>query len=30
MEFKIEKGQAAGFDMRMKDDAVVATASRVP
>lgn len=28
MEFKIENGKATGFDMRMKDDAVIATATR--
>lgn len=28
MEFKIENGKATGFDMRMKDDAVIARASR--
>jgi hypothetical protein len=28
MEFKIENGKASGFDMRGKDDTVIATASR--
>jgi hypothetical protein len=28
MEFKIENGKATGFDMRTKDDMIVATASR--
>ena len=28
MEFKIENGKATGFDMRMKNDQVVATATR--
>ena len=28
MEFRIENGRATGFDMRLKDDEVIATASR--
>lgn len=28
MEFKVENGKAAGFDMRMKNDEVIATATR--
>ena len=30
MEFTIENGRASGFNMRMKDDTVIATASRTP
>ena len=30
MEFKIENGKATGFDVRAKDDNVIATASRAP